>query len=182
MTERHRKLSNNWKCPHCDNPEKHYYANGMCEACNRVAWRKKKKGVEILNKHEAAKSILGAFDHGTVVGNRNEDREFIPVVPMVGMGVTKLCFTDRIPYTITRIIKGPNSLSIQALEIQEDQVKAIHKDIYKEPQRYEYTADPDGSKLIITLRKNGKWYARGSSTKSERFIIGERRKYHDLSF
>jgi hypothetical protein len=96
------------------------------------------------------------------------------IIPEVGMGVTHSVGSDAYPYTIVKVI---NARSIQ-----------VTRDTYEyigqkggEPE-YKYTSNPDGHPITITLRINGRWYAKGSQRGGCAFHLGHRRFYHDPSF
>lgn len=96
--------------------------------------------------------------------------------PEVGMGATRLSWTDRHPYTIIKIINATT------IEVQADRYRRTDNHGMSEVQKYEYEADPEGSRDIVTLRKNGRWVRRGESSKhGTAFAIGFRQKYHDFS-
>ena len=99
-------------------------------------------------------------------------------VPAVGMGATIYHWTDRTACTITSV-----SASGLEIEVQEDRAERKDKNGMSESQDYEYTSDPEGSKRTFTLRKNGRWIAKGSPMSGGTQVgIGHRRKYHDYSF
>ncbi|MCK9567518.1 hypothetical protein M0R72_01050 [Candidatus Pacearchaeota archaeon] len=100
------------------------------------------------------------------------------VIPVVGMGVTGLGYTDRYPYTVIEVIDD------KTLRIQEDKATRTDTNGMSESQSYDYEADPKGKILTIVLRKNGQWHVKIPKVVPEatRFQVGVRRKYHDYSF
>lgn len=100
------------------------------------------------------------------------------VVPVVGMGVTGLGYTDRHPYTVIEVVNS------KTLRIQEDKATRTDTNGMSETQSYDYEADPNGKILTITLRKNGQWRVKAPKIVPEasRFQVGVRCKYHDYSF
>jgi hypothetical protein len=99
------------------------------------------------------------------------------VSPEVGMGATRLSYTDRHAYTVIKVINP------KMIVVQRDIATRTDKNGMSESQTYEYAADPEGSTDIVTLRKNGRWVVRGESAKQgTSFLIGFRKQYHDYSF
>lgn len=97
--------------------------------------------------------------------------------PVVGMGATKLMWTDRVAYTVVEV------LSPRRIVVQQDSTDRVNKqDGMTECQEYTYTPDPEAPKLVITLRKNGRWYQVGESIHGSPFALGMRDSYHDFSF
>lgn len=97
-------------------------------------------------------------------------------VPEVGMGATRLGWTDRHPYTVIEV-KSPKRIVVQA-----DDAKRIDKNGMSESQDYEFNPNPEGETVEISLRKNGRWIEVGQSSKGTSFLIGHREKYYDYSF
>ena len=96
---------------------------------------------------------------------------------VVGLGATELGYTDRYPFTVVEILT-PRMVVVQA-----DKFSRTDDNGMSECQDYEYMANPEGEKVTITRRKNGKWVQKGSGSKDGRaFSVGRRRKYHDYSF
>lgn len=91
----------------------------------------------------------------------------------VGMGATKLGWTDRHPYTVIEI-RSPKRIVVQA-----DTSTRLDTNGMSEEQDYSYTPDPTGHTVVLTQRKDGSWRAKGEGT---RFAVGARRRYHDYSF
>lgn len=94
-------------------------------------------------------------------------------VPVVGMGATELCFTDRHAYTIVEV------MTPRYIVVQQDTATRLDKNGMSEAQDYTFTPDPNGKRVAITLRKHNGWVERGGRA---RFAIGERSEYHDYSF
>lgn len=94
--------------------------------------------------------------------------------PEIGMGVTEYQFTDSRALTIVEII------SPKKLIIQRDIAKRTDQNGMSEDQRWEFSPDINGEKIIITKRKDDKWYRLGDNT--NHFVLGERREYFDFSF
>lgn len=90
--------------------------------------------------------------------------------PEVGMGVTERIGSDCYPYTLIQII-NPKTIVIQS-----DDYKCTD---YKF-QNYDITPNPDGGKITLTLRKNGRWKRKNATIKdSFNYGLGHRRAYQD---
>lgn len=97
--------------------------------------------------------------------------------PIIGMGVTEMCYSDRHAYTIISII------SHREIIIQHDKAERLDPKGMADCQHYEYSRDKTGEMVTITKRNDNKWYTKGKPMRySNRFIIGIRDKYHDFSF
>ena len=92
------------------------------------------------------------------------------IVPEIGMGATKLSWSDRDPYTIVEII-SKNKIVVQA-----DEAENIGDVCYD--QQWKITPNPNGHKTTLIQTKKG-WKVLGGCT---RFIIGRREKYFDYEF
>jgi hypothetical protein len=95
--------------------------------------------------------------------------------PVVGMGATRIDWTDRHPFTVVEV------LSDRRVVVQEDSYQRIDSNGMSENQSYEFTRNPEGEKVVISRRNNGVWRKVGA-TKTDKFVIGSRDKYHDYSF
>jgi hypothetical protein len=94
----------------------------------------------------------------------------------VGEGATMGFGSDCYPYTIIQVV------SEKKVVIQADRSKLVSGNILTEAQEYEYSRDPNGTTLVVTKRKNGKWYPQGQSMNSQSVYLGGRRAYRDPSF
>lgn len=95
----------------------------------------------------------------------------------VGIGATKFSGSDRYPYTVVEVVSDKKVI------LQADIAKRTDKNGLSEIQTYEYTPDPDAEKIVVTLRKNGRWVRDGESMKGGTgFHIGHREAYSDPSF
>lgn len=97
-------------------------------------------------------------------------------VPTVGSGATRLGWTDRHPYTVIEV------LSPRRVVLQEDTAVRVDNNGMSESQEYEFHANPQGQKVTVTLRKNGRWVEQGESIKGTAYSLGYKSKYHDFSF
>jgi len=94
--------------------------------------------------------------------------------PVVGMGATRSSGSDSYPYTIIEI-RG------KRLVIQEDTAIRVEENAgYGAAQNYVYLRNPNGSKLTVSLRKDGRYRQVGDSYSV--IGIGFRRKYYDPCF
>jgi hypothetical protein len=97
--------------------------------------------------------------------------------PVVGDGVTELCYTDRRAYTIIKIISNKEII------IQRDKTIRLDPKGMSDCQRYEYSTDKTGETVTLTKRNNNKWYVKTIPMRySNIFIIGLRNRYHNFSF
>jgi hypothetical protein len=96
--------------------------------------------------------------------------------PVVGMGATRLSWTDRDPFTIVEVIDA------RTIVVQEDEARRIDRNGMSECQTYEFTPDPDARRVTLTFRKNGRWVEKGSPMGGTPYAVGHREKYHDYSF
>lgn len=100
-----------------------------------------------------------------------------PVVPVVGMGVTFLYYTDRSAGTIIEV-RTDRKIIVQA-----DKAIRVDKNGMSESQKYIFEVQGESEKIAVTLRKNGRWVVSGkSSLNGTAVAIGYREYYHDFSF
>lgn len=98
--------------------------------------------------------------------------------PAVGLGATILYWSDRHPATVVEVSK-----SGKAITVQEDNAKRTDNNGLSESQEYEYSENPNGRKMVFSLRKNGAWVEKNSSMQNGvRLLLGSRNKYYDYSF
>lgn len=96
--------------------------------------------------------------------------------PEVGMGATKLMYTDRHACTIVEV-KG------KTIGIQRDNAVRTDNNGMTESQDYEYSPNVNAPIEYFTQRKNGAWVkAKESMRGGTRLRIGERKEYYDYSF
>jgi hypothetical protein len=112
--------------------------------------------------------------HGSIV-NMAMSRSGIK--PEVGMGATKLLYSDRHACTIVQVIDDDTVM------VQEDQAHRTDTRGMSEAQEYEYTPDPTAQFEPFSRRKNGVWVRIGESMKQgTKLCIGVRQAYRDFSF
>jgi len=99
------------------------------------------------------------------------------IVPVKGMGVTQGAGSDRYPYTILDV-----SPSGKQIRIQEDNATPGPGHNFYGSQCWVFTPNPNGRKITISLRKDGRWREVGSGRGSSGYGIGHRDKYIDPSF
>jgi hypothetical protein len=97
--------------------------------------------------------------------------------PIVGTGCSILHWTDRTACTIIEVSENGKTVVVQ-----EDNAVRTDKLGMTDSQSYEYTPNPNGVKHTYTLRRNGKWVAKGESIKGTRLMIGARQHFYDYSF
>jgi hypothetical protein len=93
--------------------------------------------------------------------------------PEVGMGATQLMYTDRLPFTITRV-----SDSGKTFWAKEDVATRTDSNGISECQSWEFTPDPNAPEVEVRWTGKG-WKRKGHSSF---FAIGKRERYHDFSF
>lgn len=99
-------------------------------------------------------------------------------IPKVGDGATILGWTDRYPATVIEV-----SADGKRIVIQEDNAKRIDNNGMSESQQYEYSRNPNATKVVYTLRKDGRYVQLGRPMKGGgNLAIGYRDKYYDFSF
>ncbi len=96
--------------------------------------------------------------------------------PVVGMGATELCWSDREPYTVVEVI------SAKKIVVQSDIATRTDKNYEAGPQIYTFAPNPEAPRIVVTLRRNGRWVRQGDSSKGSPFKLGSRDKYHDYTF
>jgi hypothetical protein len=96
----------------------------------------------------------------------------------VGSGATCGIGSDRFALTVVEII------SAKRVILQTDESKRLDDNgAFTESQKYEFRRDDNGSKVEVSLRKNGTWITVGSSLgDSYRYHLGHRAAYHDPCF
>lgn len=98
-------------------------------------------------------------------------------VPAVGDGATMLGWTDRHAATVVEV-----SASGKKVVVQQDHAKRIDNNGMSESQSYEYSPNPNGSRDVYTLRKDGSYTRRGDTLGGRQLLIGHREEYYDYSF
>lgn len=99
------------------------------------------------------------------------------VTPTVGMGVTQIVGSDRYPYTVVEIVND------KTIVIQQDNAVRTDTNGISESQKYEYSPNKEGKKIVLTKRKYGRWREKGDSLHGGTpYNIGTRRMYQDPSF
>lgn len=103
--------------------------------------------------------------------------------PVVGMGATMLCWTDRHACTIVDVTGD-------RIKVQEDKATRTDNNGMSESQTYTYESDPKGAVHTFRKAKNGMWQQVRLNERSGRYVktegqglrIGERDEYRDFSF
>lgn len=106
--------------------------------------------------------------------NHLMDRSADPKKPEVGMGATRVMWSDREPMTIVEVSRTGHRIVLQY-----DEARRTDSNGMSECQSYEFTPNPNGGKVVATRRKDGSYRVRGGQ---ERILIGVRQKYYDYSF
>lgn len=109
-------------------------------------------------------------DTGSVINHLMSGTNGAPE-PVVGMGATILCWTDRHACTIVKVTP-------RTIHVKRDISRRLDDNGMSEIQRYAYESDPLASTEIFRLTKNG-WRKSGGGPS---LMVGTRREYHDYSF
>ncbi len=97
--------------------------------------------------------------------------------PQVGDGATSCGWTDRHAGTIIEVLND------KTVVWQRDKAIRTDDNGMSDAQAYRYERDPDGVTMQFSLRKNGRWIARGGTMKGGTILsIGVRMEYYDYSF
>jgi len=94
--------------------------------------------------------------------------------PEVGMGVTELCYSDRHPYTVVKI------LSEKKIQVKPDTAIRIDKNGASESQEYTYQICEEAEPITLRLNKHGGWKQVGNPD-GWTYFIGEREEYYDFT-
>lgn len=100
--------------------------------------------------------------------------------PTVGMGATRLGWTDRNPATIVEVRRfksGARAGQVSAVAIQDDNATRVDRNGMSESQEYTFTPNAEGAIQWFKADKSGSFKGDGG-----RLRIGERAKYYDFSF
>ena len=92
----------------------------------------------------------------------------------VGMGCTRIYWSDREAYTVVAV-----SASGKTAVVQRDHAVRIDSNGMSDMQSYEYSPNPDAARETIRLTSKG-WKFAGPH--GSRVLMGTRRAYHDFSF
>ena len=90
--------------------------------------------------------------------------------PEVGMGVTKVMWTDRVPYKVIEVINDKLIL-VQELVVTDEYPTGYGK----------ITDELKGSPVKLSKRKNGRWSVYGQET-DDSWVIGHASHYYDVHF
>ena len=99
-------------------------------------------------------------------------------VPVVGMGATELCYSDRHPYEIIEVIDDRHII-VRALSW-----KRTDRNGMSESQSYLYFSNPANPTAKLFLTKQGQWRERypDRSLGCNRFALGFAERYYDPCF
>jgi hypothetical protein len=116
----------------------------------------------------------------------NGNRRILRAVPKVGMGATRLGYTDREPFYIVKV-NTPKKLTIRAANAVRDPTwkPDFHPGGFfghtanNHEQRWTITPGPENAKTIeIRFHKDGHWY----DNHKGRFLVGVAFKFYDYNF
>lgn len=97
--------------------------------------------------------------------------------PVVGMGATKLGWTDRRPATIVAVCQ-----KLRWVDVQDDDYKRTDSNGMSDSQEYEFTPNPKATVVRYSRRKDGSYVLVGDKLGGARLRVGERGCYYDFSF
>jgi hypothetical protein len=96
--------------------------------------------------------------------------------PEVGMGATRVYWSDQRPYTIVQVYSN------RCIDVRQCSAIGVN-DGQDYGQNWDITEVESNPLITVSLRKNGRWHQVGETMSSgSYFIVGERRMYHDWSF
>jgi hypothetical protein len=111
--------------------------------------------------------------HGSL-HNTLYDRATGDVTPVVGMGATRIFWSDRHAATIIAVSRTGHKVTVQ-----DDTATRTDKNGMSDAQSYDYAPNPNGPTAVYTRRKDGTYRERGGQG---RLLINVRFHYHDFSF
>jgi len=94
--------------------------------------------------------------------------------PEVGMGATRLMWTDRHAYTVIEVSRNG-----KRCVVQRDKATRTDSNGMSDCQTWAYEPDPNGYKATLSLRKDGRWRRVGGTCL---FAVGWRDEHFDYSF
>jgi hypothetical protein len=109
------------------------------------------------------------------------------ITPVVGMGCTKICGSDRYALTIVEIVRENEIICTI-----DNVVANKTKDNTMGHQNWILTPNPNGERVIVKCNRLGQWFVANKTEKGlwsvsakhrgSPVILGERRYYYDWSF
>lgn len=116
------------------------------------------------------------------LNNRLEERAQQPT-PVVGMGVTECCYSDRHPWEIIEV-KDEKHITIRQMGFER-----IDKNGMSDCQEYRYFSKPDGGVKHLVLR-NGRWrdriveavYEEDPNGEYVRLFDGDKKRYRKVGY
>lgn len=101
--------------------------------------------------------------------------------PYIGMGGTRILWSDRIPVTVVKVSK-----SMRSIWVSRDQAKQVG-DYFGNQEYVIIPSDWNDPKIVesaqeYTLRKHGKYVRKGQPLTGEHLLLGDRLAYEDPSF
>lgn len=98
--------------------------------------------------------------------------------PVVGMGATEICYSDRHPYEVIAV-KDARHITVRELDW-----KRIDHNGMSESQEYKYSSNPENRTANLFLTKQGKWRERQADGRlgCNAFYIGFAERYYDFCF
>lgn len=101
----------------------------------------------------------------------------VPRPPHVGQGATICLWSDRHAATVVAV---PNDRTVV---VRQDHAERVDSNGFSETQVYRYSPSPTTKTETFTLRKNGRWIAKGQKMRGGvRLGLGHRDEHYDFSF
>jgi len=123
---------------------------------------------------------------GSLINNIMSRQVIGAPAPTIGMGATKLSWSDRHPATICSV-EVKNGVTI--IGVQEDDYIRTDNNGMSESQSYEFTPQPNAHVEYFRTTKYGTWEAIYRNPETNRWKkgcgsikVGERDKFYDFSF
>jgi hypothetical protein len=115
---------------------------------------------------------INASRHGSLQNAMADQTRSL--TPEVGMGATEVLYSDRHPYTVTRI------LSAKRITVKPDEATRIDKNGCSEDQQYAYVTRQDYPEITLFLNKRGRWKRLGDADGAT-YLLGRREEYYDFT-
>ena len=102
--------------------------------------------------------------------------------PEVGMGASILYHSDRHAATIVAVDRSTRG-NVTGVWVQRDETTVVSGSPHDGSAKYHYRPSPENPRVLFTLRKNGRYVAKGESARDGTALsIGVRSEYWNPSF
>ena len=99
--------------------------------------------------------------------------------PDIGMGATLYMWSDRLPYTIVKVVRfktGDRAGQVSHVHAQKDHATRTDSRVMSEDQTWDFTPNPNGHIEVFRVNKAGQLKGNGGT-----LGVGHREKYHDFT-